>query len=185
LNHLIFLSENDWKAFLFGLLGVLLLYYSMRKESWQNPLFIIFFYFHLYRKVNEEEKLAFANATLDYCLRYIGQCKVKKPIIVFRNEKHPTALAIYDYESTRIVLFSPSHRTCKQIVDSVIHEYCHYLIIDKSNIAEYHRTQKQFKEPSINGPHEYLSNELAKKYYKDAFAFSLHKLGYCSLTRQF
>lgn len=161
----------------------------MSKESWQNPLFISFFYFHLYRKVNKGEELAIANATLDYCLNYIGQgqSKKKRPNIVFRNVKdpnHPVRAAYYNLNDNIIVLFSPHNRNSKRIVQRVIHEYGHYLIVDSSNVGEYHRTQKLFSA-YVDGPHEYISDALAKKYYKDAFAFVLYKLGYCSLTRQF
>ena len=125
-----------------------------------------------------------------WCKRKWGKSKLRKDYPKLRVYKFAqgiynsfrSAYGSYNYETNTINIFLCHHKSYLQLIDTVIHEYKHYML--NSGGKEYLKIEKQlfkkgFSEEYINcnHPHEKKSVRLAKKWSPICFK-ELKKLLY-------
>lgn len=97
------------------------------------------------RKTRRAKKVAppsrkYINRILDWCVRTYGKSKHNRmfPYVTYRSAKYmnegPATMAYYDDETGVIFINKDDHRSLRELVNTVIHEYTHYL----QNSHHYH-----------------------------------------------
>ena len=105
----------------------------------------------------------FVDSIFDYCISQFGYSKYQSvlPRLILYNRpcrSEPENCGYYDYSKNVICIFKPTHRSCVDLVSTIIHEYVHYLQSEKKyfKLAKKH----EYKEH----PYEQEAREFADKH---------------------
>ncbi|NBP55322.1 hypothetical protein EBU71_02055 [bacterium] len=108
----------------------------------------------------------FVNLIIDYCVTHFGYCKFDKKFPKFILYNRPCSenshLGYYDFEKNVICIFKPDHRNCLDLVDTIVHEYTHYL----QSEDKYFKLARKHKYR--NHPHELEAKKIGSKHKKRA-----------------
>jgi hypothetical protein len=76
-------------------------------------------------------KVVFAREVIRWCMQHLGLPKGKKagPRLLLRYYRHRKVMGTYQQRSKLITLYWGSHASLKEVVNTLIHEYQHYLDI--------------------------------------------------------
>jgi hypothetical protein len=76
-------------------------------------------------------KVVFAREVIRWCMQHLGLPKGKKagPRLLLRYYRHRKVMGTYQQRSKTITLYWGSHATLKEVVNTLIHEYQHFLDI--------------------------------------------------------
>ena len=76
-------------------------------------------------------KVAFAREVIRWCMQHLGQPKGSKtgPRLLLRYYRHRKVMGTYQQRSKTIRLYWGSHANLKEVVNTLIHEYQHFLDI--------------------------------------------------------
>lgn len=76
-------------------------------------------------------KVAFAREVIRWCMQHLGLPKGKKagPRLLLRYYRHRKVMGTYQQRSKTITLYWGSHVDLKEVVNTLIHEYQHFLDI--------------------------------------------------------
>jgi hypothetical protein len=79
-------------------------------------------------------KVAFAREVIRWCMQHLGLPKGKKagPRLLLRYYRHRKVMGTYQQRSKTITLYWGSHANLKEVVNTLIHEYQHFLDIRTS-----------------------------------------------------
>jgi hypothetical protein len=105
---------------------------------------------------------------LDWCKKYLGRSKyfsIRK--LRLRIDSRMTFLGQFGVDTNTIYVNPSIHRNFSHIIETIIHEYVHFL----QNPKEYDRLSREiFYDDYYDHPHEYeaetIALELAPKCYK-------------------
>jgi hypothetical protein len=105
----------------------------------------------------------FVNSIFDYCISQFGYSKYQRvlPRLILYNRpcrSEPENCGYYDYSKNVICIFKPSHRSCLDLVNTIVHEYVHYLQSEK----KYYKLEK--KHEYKDHPFEVEAYEIANKH---------------------
>jgi len=122
------LSKMEW--FGIGLLGsgiwLYWVYLAWRREQEEKKMEV-----ELSPKMN---KVAFAREVIRWCMQHLGLPKGKRtgPRLLLRYYRHRKVMGTYQQRSKTITLYWGSHASLKEVVNTLIHEYQHFLDIRTS-----------------------------------------------------
>lgn len=76
-------------------------------------------------------KVAFAREVIRWCMQHLGLPKGKRtgPCLLLRYYRHRKVMGTYQQRSKTITLYWGSHASLKEVVNTLIHEYQHFLDI--------------------------------------------------------
>lgn len=76
-------------------------------------------------------KVVFAREVIRWCMQHLGLPKGKKvgPRLLIRYYRHQKLMGTYQQRSKTITLYWGSHANLKEVVNTLIHEYQHFLDI--------------------------------------------------------
>ena len=76
-------------------------------------------------------KVVFAREVIRWCMQHLGLPKGKKagPQLLLRYYRHRKVMGTYQQRSKTITLYWGSHASLKEVVNTLIHEYQHFLDI--------------------------------------------------------
>lgn len=76
-------------------------------------------------------KVVFAREVIRWCMQHLGLPKGKKagPRLLLRYYRHRKVMGTYQQRSKLITLYWGSHASLKEVVNTLIHEYQHFLDI--------------------------------------------------------
>ncbi len=170
----------NWETALI-ILGSTLALCGILQEHRLNPLFQVFLIYHWLRPLSPKEQELHCRALLAYCSEYLGNARLKPPILILKQQHKENHVAgTYSHPSRTITIYRNANRTNRQLIDSVIHEYSHFQWYAMSNksLDEYSRIDNHFSYQ--NHPWEVVARTLAHRYRKDAHGWLLCHLGYSS-----
>jgi hypothetical protein len=76
-------------------------------------------------------KVVFAREVIRWCMQHLGLPKGRKtgPRLLLRYYRHRKVMGTYQQRSKTITLYWGSHASLKEVVNTLIHEYQHFLDI--------------------------------------------------------
>lgn len=79
-------------------------------------------------------KVVFAREVIRWCMQHLGLPKGKKtgPRLLLRYYRHRKVMGTYQQRSKTITLYWGSHASLREVVNTLIHEYQHFLDIRTS-----------------------------------------------------
>lgn len=116
---------------------------------------------------------------LVWCVKKFG-CMDKKPIPEVkwctnaREMQSKGFIGFYDYEDNEIVIRITGHRNFYNLIETLIHEYIHYL--QPTSGGWYERYYKQYNYKYNNHPHEVEAYYLSEIYTVDAYDWIVNKM---------
>jgi len=105
----------------------------------------------------------FVDLIIDYCVSRFGFSKYQPnfPRFILYNRlcsPSPLHCGHYKFKKNVVSIFKPAHKSCVDLVDTVIHEYVHYLQSNK----KYYKLAK--KHGYKDHPYEIEAVEIAKTH---------------------
>lgn len=129
---------------------------SLQTKNWNRKTTL------KWKRKSDIEKLIFTVA--NWCMRKLkSDEKLPKLWIDWKN--NPKCFGEYCYTDNNITVYPKIHETVNDIIDTVIHEWVHFLQ-DNSEIIENRERYKYYKSKN---PSELEAIKLAKKYTKVCF----------------
>ncbi len=125
-------------------------------------------------------KVVFAREVIRWCMQHLGLPKGKKvgPQLLLRYYRHRKVMGTYQQRSKTITLYWGSHANLKEVVNTLIHEYQHFLDIRTNQ--EDKAYDKELKQIGYqDNSYEKKAREVANRWEKAC----LHELAQKGLLK--
>jgi hypothetical protein len=112
-------------------------------------------------------KVVFAREVIRWCMQHLGLPKGKKagPRLLLRYYRHRKVMGTYQQRSKTITLYWGSHVDLKEVVNTLIHEYQHFL--DLKNLQDDRAYDKELKQIGYqDNSYEKKAREAANRWEK-------------------
>lgn len=112
-------------------------------------------------------KVVFAREVIRWCMQHLGLPKGKKegPRLLIRYYRHQKLMGTYQQRSKTITLYWGSHANLKEVVNTLIHEYQHFLDIrTNQDDTAYDKELKQIGYQDVS--YERRARQVAHRWEK-------------------
>ncbi len=118
----------------------------------------------------EVPKAVFVREVIRWCMQHLGLPKGRKtgPRLLLRYYRHRKVMGTYQQRSKTITLYWGSHASLKEVVNTLIHEYQHFLDIRTSQEDRaYDKELKQIGYQEVS--YEKRARQVADRWEKACF----------------
>lgn len=115
-------------------------------------------------------KVVFAREVIRWCMQYLGLPEGKRtgPHLLLRYYRHRKVMGTYQQRSKTITLYWGSHASLKEVVNTLIHEYQHFLDIRTNQEDKaYDKELKQIGYQEVS--YEKRARQVADRWEKACF----------------